>query len=330
MTQELKVVEGYENFRVNAQDITLFESHVEMKLPNGMVKAIGIGDFINILSKTVGKETRMSTALLPANCYLWGQTITEMRIACYYPGKSRKVSVLGRCIISRDTGLETGSDVEYTIPFPNIVVSHILKKKTDHWEQEASRYFATSKNIGQLENQFIWEHDETNGIWTLPLPNVYPEGRLCYGHNSVLKGPFTDNFRGLDWHFALLYNSSFNDDLRIPSVAKSYRVQAWFEELAKHQVFPYELLTGGKKITAVSTTAAQNLMAEATAILDERVDAVIAQRENALLNRLLDTYTPINFATTQTMNRLIDTSPLEDEDILEEATGFEPTTTGTT
>jgi hypothetical protein len=250
---EEKVLEGYEQYRVQCQDVRIYESHVEIKLPSGMTKTISIADFLTTLSKTINQEDTLRTTLLPANCYIWGQSITEMRLACYYPGKLREVVGIPR---------DDGRPVNFTIPFPNIIVSHQLKRHIEGWEHQHSRYFATVKSIGQLENKFLWEKNESEGIWVLPLPNIYPEGRLCQGHNTLLKGPFRDNFRGLDWHFAVLHNSPFNDDLQVPSLAKAMRVKVYFTELSKHQTFPYELLVNGKKATGAGRSVAQDIMGE--------------------------------------------------------------------
>jgi hypothetical protein len=248
--QQEEVLEGYEGYKVLCQDVRIYDSHVEIKLPNGMTKTISIADFLTTLSKTVSQEDLLKMTLLPANCYIWGQSITEMRLACYYPGKLREVKTT---VSARGTS-------DYTIPFPNIVVSHILKRHLDGWEHQHARYYATTKSIGQLENRFIWEKNELDGVWALPLPNIYPEGRLCHGANTLLRGPFRESFRGLDWYFAVLHNSPFNDDLVIPSLAKALRTTGYFTELSKHKTFPYEMLVNGKKLMAAGRSVAQDIM----------------------------------------------------------------------
>lgn len=249
-SKELKVPEGYEGHKVKCQEFLLFDSHVELKLPNGMTKAISLGDFVTTLAKTMNHETSMKATLLPANCYIWGQTLTEMKLACYYPGKPRKVEWVNK----HQSADQPKAPLTFEIPFPNIVISHVLKKRADAWEHSESRYFATSKPVSQLGNEIIWAADHKNQIWAPPLGNMYPDGRLCYGQNSLPRGPYRESFRGLDWHFAVLYISSFNNDLAVPSLAKAAHCSVWYESLAGQKVFPYEALIGGKKIgTGIST-----------------------------------------------------------------------------
>jgi hypothetical protein len=253
--EEEKILEGYSHYKVACQDVRIYDSHVEIKLPTGMTKTIGIGDFLTTLSKTINQEDNLKTTLFPANCYIFGQSITEMKLACYYPGKLREITFIPR-------GVHTPTPMTFVIPFPNIVISHQLKRNTDGWEHQHSRYYATTKTMGQLENKFLWEKNEQEGIWVLPFPNIYPEGRLCHGANTLLKGPFRDNFRGLDWHFAVLHNSPFNDDLQIPSIVKSSRGTAYFTELSTHKTFPYELLVHGKKQASAGRSVALDIMDE--------------------------------------------------------------------
>lgn len=254
---EEKLPDGYENYPVKCQEFTLYDSHVEFKLPNGTVRAITVGDFIGTLSRTLQQENHVKSTLLPANCYVIGQSVSEMQLSCYYPGRKRIVQFY------RKHGDRT--TVSYTIPFPNVIISHRMRKAGDGWEHQESRYWATSKTIGQLGNEVIWNRDELNQIWALPLANIYPDGKLCQGDNTLPK-IFTDphNLRGLDWHFAVLYNSSFNEDLHLPSVAKARRAEVWYQELSEKDTFPYNLLKHGDKVQTISTVStAQEVMADA-------------------------------------------------------------------
>lgn len=282
---EEKLPDEYKKFPVKAQDFTLFTSHVELKLPNGMTKAISLGDFISALTKTVKQENILNALLLPANCYVFAQSITEMKLSCYYPGKQRKV-----VFYRKNT---TGDNVEYIIPFPNIIITHWLRKRADSWEHQDARYFATSKTIGQLDGSIVWERDDMNQLWVLPFANIYPEGRLCQGHNTLPKiFKNQQNLRGLDWHFAVLYNSSFNEDLSVPSLAKSRKgAENWYKELTGYKTFPYDQLKYGEKAGIVGQTVAQEVMADIE--VQPQIDT------NAL------TQTIANDTTTQDLNNLM-------------------------
>lgn len=252
--EEVKIPDGYRGMKTGCHEVTLFDSHVEVKMPNGMNKAISLGDFITVLAKTMNEETSMDTMLLPAGCFIIGQTLSEMKLSCYYPGKIREVE-----FIHKDSGIKP---VRYKIPFPNTIISHKLRKKNDHWTHEDSKYLGTSKSVTELGNDFIWERDYAKQIWVLPLGNIYPEGKLCQGGNVIPRGPYKNNFRGLDWHFAVLYSSSFNNDLHIPSVKHSSSCEGWFKTLSEHKTFPYELLIEGKKVITTRMSTGQELNAD--------------------------------------------------------------------
>jgi hypothetical protein len=117
--QEIKMPKGYSGHKVACHEMYLYDSHVEVVLPNGMKKAIGLGDFIAILTKTANEESSIRTLLLPAGCYVFGQTITEIKLACYYPGKVRVVDFQDK---------ESKGISKYSIPFPNVIISHKLIK----------------------------------------------------------------------------------------------------------------------------------------------------------------------------------------------------------
>lgn len=255
---EVKMPTGYEKVKVAAHEVMLYESHAEIKLPNGMMKAVSLGDFIAILSKVMVEETSMKTLLLPAGCYVYGQSLTEIKLACYYPGKPRDIEFIYKNDTSR-------APLKLKIPFPNVIVSHKLKRKTDHWMHEDARYFGTSRSVTELENKFYWEKNQAEQIWVLPLGNIFPEARLCQGGNTIPKGPYKESFRGLDWHFAVLYSSSFNNDLTVPSLAKGGEYcENWYKELSKYKIFPYELLVGGKKSTKVHISMEQEILTDTT------------------------------------------------------------------
>jgi hypothetical protein len=247
MAQDDKI-EGYENRTVNGQNFTLFSSHIEVEMPNGGTKAISLGDFTSILARTVNQERTLKTMLLPSNCYIFGQSLTEMKLASYYPGKVRTISH------------NIGKVTKYDIPFPNIVISHSLKRKNEYWEWAEGKYFATSKPLSQIAERFIWEPNQAEQIWSVPFTNMYGDGRMCYGGNSLTR-QFKDNFRGLDWHFAILYTSPYNNDLGLRGLKTSKTPEAWYQFLHGKKVFPYEELVGGVA-QAATTSMSQNMMAE--------------------------------------------------------------------
>jgi hypothetical protein len=244
----------YAGQTVLGKKILLFEQHVEVELDNGMTKTISIADFQNALARCLNVEEETRGFLMPANCFFFAIGITEIKLSCFYPGRKRRISF--------SPGGSRGGKTEYVIPFPNIIISHKLKRNAGKADWTASKYIATSKPITQIPLKFVWDLDPVNQLWSLPFSNIYEDGRLCYGGNSVPK-QFVDNFRGLDWHFAVLYNSPFNHDLGVRNTTKSWGVDSWYAELERHEIFPYEFLQYGQKAT-VSKAVAADLQDEET------------------------------------------------------------------
>lgn len=236
---KLELPETYKNTTVYGVECVLYDTHVEVKEPSGINKSISHNDFSNILNKTIESPTQMKKYLLPANCYSMAVGRDSVEFGCYYPGRLRTIAYQHR----GSTALK-----KYNIPFPNIIITFSLRKDLENWRMSSARYFATSKTIGQLDCELIAMRNHQEQIWCLPLGNSYGDGRLCEGRNSMPR-VFTNNFRGLNWYFAVLYTSPFNDDLGVLELKTPVRLEEWYKELEKHKEFPYELLHGGIKVS---------------------------------------------------------------------------------
>lgn len=136
---------------------------------------------------------------------------------------------------------------KFTIPFPNIIITHSLQKEGEDWRISDTRYLATHKGIGELPlDRFLERSDTSDGIWVLPLPNIYSEGRACFGENTMLYR-FSKNFRGLDWYFKFLFSTPFNEDLQIRSLKTQHTVSEWIQYLSTQTEFPYDKLVDYKE-----------------------------------------------------------------------------------
>ena len=155
-------------------------------------------------------------------------------ICCYYLGEVREVT------------FQNGTEItKYKIPFPNIIITSKLAKTNQKWGNGSIRFYCTNKSIGQLPLTPIEGVDRNNGIWALAFPNMYNDGRMCYGQNSMPGGFIENNFRGLDWYFKVLYTAPFNSDLHVPEINEAPR--NWIMSLSKLSKFPYEKLSGYKQ-----------------------------------------------------------------------------------
>lgn len=230
---ELPEVPAYlANKNISYQDVRIYDTYVEMTLPDGRTKVVTVSAFKEIFERSIKNRTSimLDDYILPSGCYLFSVGNTEMRISCYYPEKIRTVEF-------------HGESKKYEIPFPNVVINHTLVKETeDKWRIKNSLYYCTAKNIGALPLKEIQGVNPKEKIWGLALPNMHSDCRLCYGRNTMPMN-YTKNLRGLDWFYAVLYNSPFNNDLSNPWIRSGERGNKWLETLSNHKTFPYDLLT---------------------------------------------------------------------------------------
>lgn len=227
------------------QILHLYSDYVELTLSNGVKKIITLADFKHALDKSLNIQTQLTNSYLPPNCYMLGRGLDSIVISCYYTGETREV----------EFNLERHSrPKKFKIPFPNIVITHRLNKANNKWNVTKTSFFATDRNIGQLPTTPIDVIDRRNGIWSLPLPNMYGDGRMCYGQNSMPSGFVDDNFKALDWYFKVLFSTPFNGDLHIPEVRST--PENWMEELSKCKVFPYYRLNEYRPAEGVPVSAA--------------------------------------------------------------------------
>ena len=135
---------------------------------------------------------------------------------------------------------------------PNILIQFVLNKvlkkgsdnKTVRWGVRSANYFCTPLSMDELNlERVIAGTDPRRGIYALALPNMYSDGRMCYGENSV-PSSFEDNLRGLSWYNELIPESPFNSDLSIPGLSSSPDCLPWLRELPKSATFPYWKLHG--------------------------------------------------------------------------------------
>lgn len=212
--------------------IILHDSYVSI-LINGVEKDISIENFKRILDSCVGVNADdVSPIALPWGCFIFSKKSDRMQLNCYYPERRMDVTF-------EDNGKKTLH--KFNIPFPNVIIYFDLRLIEDgSWKVINTLYFSTNKPVTAFSsNCFVKEKDTSNGVWGLPVCNMYGDGRMCYGKN-IMPIRFTDNLRGLDYYYQVISNSPFNGDLGISSVTGVSTSLKWFEELSKLNSFPYE------------------------------------------------------------------------------------------
>lgn len=219
---------------VEMQEVKLYPHHVELNV-NGIDKAISLMDFKQLIDAQLQIESKLECMALPFNTYVFAKSASMIQLACYYP--ERKIDVKHQA--SRDYGVK-----EYKgVLMPNIIISHTLKLDGSNWLVTDSRYFATNKQVKQLpDNKIIESKVDQEGLWRVPTPNFYDDGRMCYGQNTM-PVKYSHNLRGLDYYYAILSESPFNNDLGLNAAGFEGNPGKWFTHLQTVEKFPYELLT---------------------------------------------------------------------------------------
>lgn len=136
------------------------------------------------------------------------------------------------------------------VPLPNVLIRVFLKKVKDRndisikWKLDGTGvyFYATDRSPLSVPDGFLKGRENAPHIWTLPMPNIYSEGRMCYGGNSVIS-TFTDNLTTLDYYYRMLEESPFNNDLSIPCCTRTSNALSWMKYLSGKEEFPYKDLT---------------------------------------------------------------------------------------
>jgi hypothetical protein len=206
---------------VEVQDVRLYSTHVEVSV-GGIQKAVSLFDFKEILdSMLTMHEPSIPAFKVPNGTFHIATNGSLMQISCYYPAAERVIKY--------------GDSRTFKVPFPNVIISHQLKKKDKQWHVEKTKYYSTPKAVGSLPDKFIMDTSRSNEIYLIAIPNMY------FGNNTMPK-VFTDNLRGLDYYFQVIFDAPFNNDLGVRAFSSHTNVAEWFDEWSKLSEFPYEKL----------------------------------------------------------------------------------------
>lgn len=169
-------------------------------------KVISLKDLKSCFDKSLDSEdnSTLTPIVLPRNTLMFAKNINSMELNTYWPEMVSEITFKGM----------TG---KISIPIPNVVIHMKLELNSNDTYSVHARYFCTQKKPGELDTTggFISKADSSKGIYLLPLPNIFGDGRACYGGNTMPNG-FKTDLRGLDWYYLFLINSQFNSDLSVP------------------------------------------------------------------------------------------------------------------
>lgn len=207
---------------------------------SGMAKLVSLDSmasalvaFLSQAGESTGKQEHFSPNLVYRE-----RSPSSMYLLYYYPETHRPFQYL--------------SDLKFEkIVVPNIVIGISLTKSGEEWRVNSAFYLTTKLSLNQLSRERLATSMIRNGSFTtMPFTNVYSDGRLCYGGNSMPISITKDDFRPLSWYYEVLWNSPFNDDLGIYSLrdlrGKFPHYRDWFKHLAslaeQGKPFPYDEL----------------------------------------------------------------------------------------
>jgi hypothetical protein len=226
-------------------EIKLLEDAAIITMPNGTTKTTSLQDFYNMISFAFSKavEDNGAEIMLPKNCIYLRTTSKSIYVTLFYPE--------GIYDLHYQYG---GRDRKYKIPTPNVVVCLILDITTNpKGEAEArvtnAKYFCTDYPQGAFKIKHSTGVDHGNGLYLLPFSNVYEDGKLCTGENAMPTVMPRGDLRRLNWHFDVLWNSPFNNDLGLHAIGSwDAGVESWYVHLQERQQqglkFPYDKLRG--------------------------------------------------------------------------------------
>lgn len=208
----------------------------------GMERDVAHEDFVREYLKIIGKQqAEQSYSLaLPSNVMLMSKSASLLKLTCYYQGGPRSI-----------THIYKDKTSKFDIIAPNIIITHHLTLdagKNEYVTERDSLYFCTDLPASKLPMDPIISVDTKKRIFKLPFSNMYAEDRMCYGENAVTRRFPVNNLRALDWNYALLWKTPFNNDLGVKAIGDKMLVTEWYSYLqtcAKDgKPFPYEHVLG--------------------------------------------------------------------------------------
>lgn len=209
---------------------------------NGLTKTVDYWELMKILysQDIIKKEESIAPIFLPYGTFATAFDKSTLTLSCYYPEAKRTISHRAA----------SGKAINYTVPFPNTIISFLLSKDTikkSNWKVDGVYYFVTPKSVTQLPvDKIITAKSQIEGIFEMPFTNFYNGGKMCYGGNTM-PVYHTNNLRGLDYYFQVIFNSAFNNDLGIRNIHTpkevDYRTPSkYYKWLSTLETFPYDLM----------------------------------------------------------------------------------------
>ena len=212
-----------------------------VRVQNGALqKNISIKDYVSAISSLVAEEDQVldqTTFRYPSSIHSVTKTNQGYTVNLYYP--------------EREADVRHTNAGRHTIYMPNVMIRVELREiqgKINEFSLGNIRWYATDKDRVALPTDWPTGANSRDHIWTLPLPNIFRDARMCTGGNQLPSVIYQD-WTVLDMLYNdVLIGSPFNNDLQINCLSDSMRPDAWIRHLGaqyqdeESERFPYDLL----------------------------------------------------------------------------------------
>jgi len=173
------------------------------------------------------------------------RTVNELFVAVYYPGKKHNLKLI----------IE-GETYEYDVVLPNIVMEAKLTLGTS-LAMSNYAFFCTNYGPDTLASRYhrgmrkldarYPDNSHRDGLYHVPFTNMYDNGTMCLGHNSVPNVYPVDDISALHRYYDIMVNSPGNRDLPFRGLVGNWaryesNQRGLFKAWSGHAEFPYKNL----------------------------------------------------------------------------------------
>lgn len=225
--------------------VNLYPTYAEVKLDN-VLKPVTYSDLLGAISEHAEGMMQAVNAtpfIMPDNVLKFSVGANDMNIVMYYKEQ------IGTCkmqMTRNGTRPEDNRFEDFTIPMPNIVIDMHFKRNNNTWVASGVFYYATSlgpDNISIMSSCRDGLADRD--LCLLPCSNLYEDGRMCYGYNTMPSG-LGYNLRSLNYYYRVLFDSPGNNDLRVRGLNRHNEglenIFSYLNALKQLKEYPYQIL----------------------------------------------------------------------------------------
>lgn len=200
-------------------NISISDDEAKVELISKNKKQYKVVSLSELITKLL-RNNKLSTGILPSNTKIFSGTPSSYKIVIESLGRKRRFMY---------------REKKYNIPFPTCcfvfhVESNILRR---------SFLFSTAKPIVS----------ESDFLYCFPFGNIYDDGRICWGDNTL---PDIYNVLAFDEIVALFYSAPYNGDLfGRKNVRGNYTLFSLISALKNESFFPNNLLKKHSRFSCI-------------------------------------------------------------------------------